>query len=85
MSHAAVGVPGTVAGLYRAWQEHGSLSWRSLVQPAITLARNGFNVTHGLAASLARAILSPDMLPDNMRKTTFVSGSVTSAPRGTRS
>ena len=56
MSHAAVGVPGTVAGLHEAWREHGTLSWRSLVRPAIALARGGFVVTHGLAASLARAL-----------------------------
>jgi gamma-glutamyltranspeptidase/glutathione hydrolase len=56
MSHAAVGVPGTVAGLYLAWQEHGKLSWKRLLRPAIALARDGFEVTHGLAASLQRAL-----------------------------
>lgn len=56
MSHAAVGVPGTVAGLYQAWQEHGTLPWKSLVRPAIALAQRGFTVSHGLAASLARSL-----------------------------
>ncbi|MXY15544.1 MAG: gamma-glutamyltransferase, partial [Acidobacteria bacterium] len=27
-SHAAVGVPGSVAGLHRAWMDHGRLPWR---------------------------------------------------------
>ena len=53
-SHMAVGVPGTVAGLYAAWQGQGSqkISWRRLVEPAIVLAREGFIVTDGLARSL---------------------------------
>jgi gamma-glutamyltranspeptidase/glutathione hydrolase len=56
MSHAAVGVPGTVAGLYLAWQEHGKLPWKRLLKPAIALARDGFVITHGLAASLRRTL-----------------------------
>jgi gamma-glutamyltranspeptidase/glutathione hydrolase len=51
-SHVAVGVPGTVAGLHMAWQAHGRLPWTRLVAPAIALAREGFEVTHGLARSL---------------------------------
>jgi gamma-glutamyltranspeptidase/glutathione hydrolase len=56
MSHQSVGVPGTVAGLYLAWQDSGSVPWDKLVQPAISLARDGFIVSHGLAASLRRAL-----------------------------
>lgn len=52
-SHLAVGVPGTVAGLYLAWEDGGSLPWARLVAPAIALARDGFVVTHGLARSLS--------------------------------
>jgi gamma-glutamyltranspeptidase/glutathione hydrolase len=51
-SHLSVGVPGTVAGLHLAWQEHGRLPWRRLLQPAIVLARGGFVVSDGLARSL---------------------------------
>jgi len=57
-SHLSVGVPGTVAGLHMAWKAHGKLPWRRLVAPAITLARDGFMVTDGLARSLK------DVLPD---------------------
>ncbi len=52
LSHRAVGVPGTVAGLHLAWKEHGSKPWKDLVMPAVALARDGFEVTHGLARSL---------------------------------
>jgi gamma-glutamyltranspeptidase/glutathione hydrolase len=55
-SHAAVGVPGTVAGLHLAWREQGQLPWRELVQPAIALARDGFIVSEGLAKSLRSAL-----------------------------
>lgn len=53
--HLAVGVPGTVAGLYLAWQEQGTRPWPRLLAPAIALASDGFVVSEGLAASLARA------------------------------
>lgn len=56
MSHAAVGVPGTVAGLHQAWREHGTVRWSTLLKPAIRLAADGFTVTHGLGASLASAL-----------------------------
>lgn len=36
-----------------AWQDHGRLPWRRLVEPAIQLAREGFPITEGLARSLA--------------------------------
>jgi len=49
----SVGVPGTVAGLHQAWKEHGRLAWRQLVEPAIRLARDGFEVSDGLARDLA--------------------------------
>ena len=52
-SHVAVGVPGSVAGLHRAWSDHGRLPWRRLVEPAVSLARDGFVLTHARAASLA--------------------------------
>ncbi len=51
-SGRAVGVPGTVAGLYLAWQEHGKLPWKRLVAPAIRLAREGILVTDGMERSL---------------------------------
>ena len=52
-SHVAVGVPGTVAGLHLAWSEEGTLPWERLVQPAISLAADGFVIPTHLATSLA--------------------------------
>lgn len=43
-------VPGTVAGLWEAHLRLGSLSWRKLVEPAVSLAR-GFIVRERLVAS----------------------------------
>lgn len=48
----SVGVPGVVAMLKLAHQRGGKLSWASLFQPAITLARNGFAVSPRLHALL---------------------------------
>ncbi|MFZ9031970.1 MAG: gamma-glutamyltransferase [Robiginitalea sp.] len=45
----SVGVPGTVAGLYLAHEKYGHLPWADLVQPAIDLAKNGFELTWSLA------------------------------------
>ncbi len=56
LSHKAVGVPGTVAGLHLAWEQQGSLPWDQLVRPAVELAREGFVISHGLAGSLARVL-----------------------------
>ena len=55
-SHRSVGVPGTVAGLYLAHQKFGSKPWKDLVLPAVALARDGFEISEGLASSLARMI-----------------------------
>lgn len=41
----AVGVPGVLAALELAHQEHGKLSWAQLFEPAIELATKGFEVS----------------------------------------
>ncbi len=38
----AAAVPGTVAGLWKAHQRYGKLSWKDVVLPAAELAENGF-------------------------------------------
>lgn len=48
----SVGVPGTVAGLYKAHQKMGKLPWSRLVAPAIDLAENGFPSTYDMKSFL---------------------------------
>lgn len=52
-SHAAAGVPGTVAGLLHAHKEYGRLPLAKVIGPAIEQAEKGFVVTHDLADKLA--------------------------------
>lgn len=50
--YLAVGVPGSVAGMAEIHKEKGKLNWEQLVQPAIDLAKNGFELTENEAAKL---------------------------------
>jgi gamma-glutamyltranspeptidase / glutathione hydrolase len=52
----AVGVPGAIRMLEAAHREHGRLPWARLFSPAISLAEQGFTVSHRLAGLLR----SPD-------------------------
>lgn len=45
----SMGVPGEIAGLHQAWSKHGRLAWRTLFQPSIKLAKEGFVVAPYLA------------------------------------
>ncbi|MCZ6673157.1 MAG: gamma-glutamyltransferase, partial [Verrucomicrobia bacterium] len=69
-SYWSIGVPGTVAGLYLAWQDHGNLKWKQLLQPAIDLARKGIVVTHRLSESLKRALPRMEKYPASFAKFT---------------
>lgn len=48
----SVGVPGELAGLHLAWQQHGKLPWKKLVQPVIKLAAEGFVISPYLASNI---------------------------------
>lgn len=50
----AVGVPGTVAGMFAVHQKLGSLPMEIILKPVIELAKNGFTLTHGQAARLTQ-------------------------------
>src|SRR6202453_5003398 len=45
----AVGVPGTVAGMWEAQRRFGNLPWAAVIAPAIKYARDGFEVDALLA------------------------------------
>lgn len=55
VSEGYIGVPGFVKGLERIHDEHGSLSIEELLQPAIDLAENGFQVNSILTERLQAA------------------------------
>ena len=46
--HLVNAVPGSVAGLLKAHKDHGSFPLDDLLKPAISLAKDGFEVTHDL-------------------------------------
>ena len=47
-TRASSGVPGSVDGLLKAWENYGSgrLSYREILAPAITLAERGFELSY---------------------------------------
>ncbi|PCH58780.1 MAG: gamma-glutamyltransferase, partial [SAR86 cluster bacterium] len=72
----SVGVPGTVAGLYKAHQQLGSLPWAELVAPAIELAREGIPITYALASGFARSRSRLSQYPSSQQKFFMPDGSV---------
>ncbi|MBX2841534.1 MAG: gamma-glutamyltransferase [Flammeovirgaceae bacterium] len=59
--HLAAGVPGTVAGMDEAFQKFATLPFNEIIQPAIDLANNGFELTEYEANSFNR-------LQDDLKK-----------------
>ncbi len=68
----AVGVPGTVAGLYLAHQKLGHLPWSELVQPSVELAQEGFPLSYTLARHAANYTKNSD---DAFMRNFFTNGS----------
>ena len=71
-SALSVGVPGTVAGLEAAHSRFGQLNRRTLINPAIKLAKKGFVVQHGLVSALKQA--QSYLTPHQATKATFYKG-----------
>lgn len=65
--HRLAGIPGTVRGLALAHQRYGKLRWRDLIQPAIHLAADGFNVNADLADALNRVTKAHPDKPELQR------------------
>lgn len=51
----AVGIPGSVAGIFEVYKKFGTLPFKDLIQPSIDLARNGITVTQNQADDLNNA------------------------------
>jgi len=62
-----IGVPGTVKGLWEASSHYGKLDWKTLVEPAVKLAREGFVVDEVLARSLKSQSSAMDAFPEFAR------------------
>jgi len=67
VGYLVIGVPGTVRGFWEASRRYGKLDWKTLVEPAITLARDGFIVDAVLARSLLSQAGAMDQFPEFAR------------------
>ena len=77
----SVGVPGTVAGLYLAHSRHGALSWQEVVQPAETLAKEGYLLGKRQAKTISWA--AADLRRDTIAAVSFF-GDNRPLPAGSR-
>ncbi|KKY26441.1 putative glutamyl-trna amidotransferase subunit [Phaeomoniella chlamydospora] len=78
----ASGVPGEIRGLQYLHEKYGSLPWRTLVEPAVKVARYGFPVTKDLVRYMNEAISST---PGNYDFLTHEpTWAIDFAPNGTR-
>ncbi len=59
----AVGVPGTVAGLYLAHRKLGTLQWEKLLEPAVRMAREGIEITWDMQDFLFFLLENKDLYP----------------------
>ena len=74
-------VPGTVAGLIKAHEEHGNLSLQEVIEPSIDLASKGFRVTYDLFQALNFGKVS--LLEDTTSKTKFYDSGQNTLPADT--
>lgn len=65
VGYKAIGVPGSVAGLVYAQQHFGKLALRTVMEPAINLARNGVRLTYEEAQSMHQKELA--LFPESKR------------------
>ena len=68
--HLASGVPGSVDGMAKAHARFGKLNWKDLVQPALDLARNGFQITENQAMEFTE--IQEDLKKHNSGKPYFI-------------
>jgi len=47
--YTSITTPGTVSGLYEGLSRYGTISWEEAIQPALELARDGFEVSQATA------------------------------------
>ncbi|MBC7506388.1 MAG: gamma-glutamyltransferase [Sandarakinorhabdus sp.] len=76
----SVGVPGNIAMLALAHQKQGKLEWQALFQPAITLARAGYEVTPRMARAIASSAKTLALTPE--ASALFLNADGTAKPAG---
>ncbi|KAL5013653.1 hypothetical protein ScPMuIL_007923 [Solemya velum] len=62
----SVAVPGELKGMEAAHKKYGALPWKSLVQPAIDIARDGYTATRHLAHVFENGKIKIEDLPENL-------------------
>lgn len=68
VGHLASGVPGSVAGMAAAYERYGTLDWSRLLEPAIKLARDGFEVAGRHHSSIGYAADKLSQFPASAAK-----------------
>ena len=61
--YETIGIPGVVRGLEKLHQGNGVLPWKTLLEPAINYAKNGYEILPGEAARQAAAKSSIEKYP----------------------
>ena len=77
----ASGIPGEVRGLQYLHERYGKLSWEEVMMPAITVAREGFEVTADLVSYMEQATNNDDQEDFLSKNPDWV---IDFAPNGTR-
>ena len=77
----AAGIPGTVAGMIHALETYGSLDLKTVIQPAIDLAENGFEVPAALHLNLRSA--SKRLSKNDEANRVYLGGNGTAPAMGT--
>jgi gamma-glutamyltranspeptidase/glutathione hydrolase len=80
-SVSAAGIPGTVAGMIHALETYGSLDLKTVIQPAIDLAENGFEVPAALYLNLRSA--SKRLSKNDEANRVYLGGNGTAPAMGT--
>ncbi len=76
----ASGVPGSVDGLWRAHRAAGRLRWKTVVDPAVRLARDGFVVSENVSESLGKTRSRQRLSADPETASIFLPGGAPPVP-----
>lgn len=80
-SGRSIGTPGVLRMLELAYQDHGTLAWKSLFSNAISLSTNGFQISSRLASAISSA--TTYLARDAEAKAYFLNADGTAKAQGT--